>query len=280
MHRTTTTLVPILALLLPVTLLSACRDRMTYGEALEALSESATSAKGEAMTQEIIEVSTDFTIGQAVEDAAEELAAWLQSQIDCSEVTVDGSTVTVDFGTLDDACAYNDHTYAGLWAVTVQSNQADQVVVDHEWTALTNGEVTLDGQAQVTWSDDDHTRHVVHAVTWSDDEHSVEASGDRLQALLDPDAGLEAGIVVDGEREWVSDSGTWTLDIEGVEMRGQDPVPQAGVYTLTTPDEYLVTLTFVRIDGDTIEASLACDWKTWVFHVSRDGEITREPEDR
>lgn len=271
---------PILGILLPMTVLTACRDRMTYGEALQAMSESATSAKGESMTQEIIEISTDFTIGGAVEDAAQELHDWLASQIECSEVTVDGATVTVDFGTLEDDCTYRDHTYAGLWTITVQSNRDDEVVVDHEWTDLTNGEVTLDGQAQVTWSEDDHSRRVVHGVTWSDDERVIEASGDRLQTLLDPDAGLDAGIMVEGEREWVSDGGTWTLDIDAVEMRGQDPVPQAGLYTLTTPDLDVVTLDFQRLDEDTIEATLACSWKTWVFHVSADGRITREPEDR
>ncbi|MDP7111328.1 MAG: hypothetical protein QGH45_05165, partial [Myxococcota bacterium] len=67
--------------LLPLVLVglsaSCFEDRMTYGEALEAVAEAAVSAKGESMTQEIIEISTDFTLGAAAAEAAEELRGWL-----------------------------------------------------------------------------------------------------------------------------------------------------------------------------------------------------------
>ncbi len=257
--------------LVPSTL--AC-DRMTYREALDAVIEAAISAQGESMTEDIIEVSTDFTIGGAVENAAAELATWIETQIPCSTVTLAGSTVTVDFGTLADTCVYNDHTYAGLWAVTIQRNAEDDVVVDHEWTGLTDGTIVLDGTAQVTWSADATSRRVVHGVTWTSGEHVIEASGDRLQTLIDPAAGIEAGIVVDGERDWVGTDGRdWSLTIDGVEMRGVDPVPQAGVYTLTTPDLRVVTLSFSRIDDDTIECVLTAGTRSWTFHVSRDGQV-------
>ena len=44
---------------------SAC-DSMTRGEVLEALEETRDSARGEQATQEPIEISTEFTIGDAV----------------------------------------------------------------------------------------------------------------------------------------------------------------------------------------------------------------------
>lgn len=259
-------------LLLPM-LLCGCTTRMSYREALEAVGEAAFSTRGESLTEDIIEISTDFTIGEAVEDAAAELAAWLESQIDCSTVTLDGPTITVDFGTLDDQCIYNSHTYAGLWAVTIQSNLVDEVVVDHEWTALTDGEVTLDGTAQVTWSSSAHSRHVVHDVTWVDEDGTVEASGDRLQELIDPVEGISAGIVVNGDRDWNSGTGEWSLDIDAVEMRGMDPVPQAGVYTLTTPALKVATLTFTRLDANTIECVLASGSDSWTFEISSTGVV-------
>ena len=48
----------------------------------------------------------------------------------------------------------------------------------------------------------------------------------------------------------------WDLAIDGVQMRGQDPVPQAGTYTLTFPDGRELVLTFERIDEDTIRVTL------------------------
>ncbi len=259
-------------LLLPL-LLCGCTTRMSYREALAAVAEAAISTRGETLTEDIIEISTDFTMGEAVEDAAAELAAWLESQIDCSTVTLDGHTITVDFGTLEDQCVYNSHTYAGLWAVTIQTNLVDEVVVDHEWTGLTDGEVTLDGTAQVTWSSAAHSRHVVHQVTWADEDGTVEASGDRLQELIDPVEGISAGIVVNGDRDWNSGSGEWSLDIDSVEMRGMDPVPQAGVYTLTTPALKVATLTFTRLDAATIECVLASGADSWTFEISSTGAI-------
>jgi hypothetical protein len=268
------TLIKGLLPLVLVALSASCfEDRMTYGEALEAVAEAAVSAKGESMTQEIIEVSTDFTLGAAVAEAAEELRGWLESQIPCSTVSLDGTTVTVDFGDLADSCTYNGHTYAGLWAITIQRNDEDDVLVDHEWTALSNGDTTLDGTAQVTWGVDEPTRHVVHAVSWTDAQRTVTASGNRFQQLLDESAGLAGGIVVDGDRDWSGENGDWQLDIDQVEMRGQDPVPQAGTYDLTTPDGKSVTLSFERVDEETIRCVLTAGNRSWTFDVTRSGEI-------
>jgi len=265
-----------LCLVFPAALLASCGDRMTYRDALLAVQESAVSAQGESMTQDIIEISTDFTIGQAVEDAAAELAAWIESQIACSTVSVDGHTVTVDFGTLEDDCVYHGHTYAGLWAITIHSNQEDEVYVEHAWTGMTNGEVTLDGTTDVTWSSTGHSRQVVTDITWSDEDGSVDVTGDKTQELIDPDAGIEEGIVVNGSRDWTAESGVWVLDIEAVEMRGQDPVPQAGAYSLTTPDAKTAAITFARVDEDTIECVLTAGSKSWTFQVSSTGEVDGE----
>ena len=262
-------------LLAALVLLCSCRgERMTYREALEAVEQAAISGKGEALTGEIIEISTDFTLGQAAAEAAEELYLWLESQIPCSTVSLADHTVTVDFGDLADACTYNEHTYAGIWEIAIQAAEEGGVVVDHGWTGLTNGDVTLDGTAQVTWSGGDASRRVVHAVTWSDPERTVEASGDRLQTLIDPDLYLAGGIEIDGDRDWAVDGDDWHLDIDQVEMRGQDPVPQAGEYVLTTPADKTVTLAFERIDENTIRCTLTAPNKTWTFDVSRSGEVS------
>jgi hypothetical protein len=39
------------------------------------------------------------------------------------------------------------------------------------------------------------------------------------------------GIEVKGNRHWTGNAGAWDVAITGVQMRPQDPVPQAGSFT-------------------------------------------------
>lgn len=261
--------------------LSACErasQPLTQAEAREAFAETASSARAEASTAEVIEVSTSFTLGQAAQDAAEELRAWWQSQAPCAIVTRDDSTVTVDFGDLSDDCTYNDHTYAGVARITVVRADDGDVLVSHVWEGLTNGIVTVDGGADVTWSGgEDPSRHVVHDLVWSDAERSGESSGDRTQTLIDPAAGISGGVEINGQRAWTGQKGTWDLGIDGVQVRGQDPIPQAGLYTLTTPADKVMTMAFERVDDDTIEmtvSGLRGGDKVWL--VTAEGEVVSE----
>lgn len=246
-------------------LLFGCGEAMTRQEAAVALDEALASAQAEVVVGEVVEVSTAFTLGQAVEDAAEELRAWWASQAACAVVTREGATVVVDFGDLGDACTWEGRTWGGVYTLTVERAEADDVLVTHSWEAFTDGTLTVDGIAEVTWAADAGTRRVVHALDWTDGDRAFTGSGDRTQALLDPEAGLAGGIVVSGERAWTSDAGDWRLDIDAVEMRGMDPVPQAGVYTLENPAGKSATLEFSRLDEDTIAVVLTSGrWsRTW-----------------
>lgn len=266
--------------LLPLAL-TACERAtppLTSAEAREAFAETVSSARAEASTAELIEVSTRFTLGQAVEDAAEELAAFWESQAPCAITQRDGATVTVDFGDLADDCTFNGHTFGGLVSVTVSRADTSSVLVHHEWTAFTNGVVTVDGGADVTWTGgEDPSRTVEHDLLWSDAERSGESTGNRTQRLIDPSAGLSAGIEVNGARGWIGDAGTWDLDIDGIELRGQDPVPQAGVYTLTTPAEKVMTMAFERIDEDSIQMTVSgIRGGDRVWLVTAEGQVVSE----
>ncbi|MFC1642192.1 hypothetical protein ACFL5O_05810 [Myxococcota bacterium] len=88
----------------------------------------------------------------------------------------------------------------------------------------------------ITWNNVDPSRHVVHdvAIERLRDHKTLESAGDRLQKPLT--IGITEGFSVDGTRSWTSQRGTWVLDIEQVEMRWTDPVPQAGKYLLKTPE--------------------------------------------
>lgn len=249
-----------------------CTGKMSTLEALEALEQARISGEGEAATAEPIEVSTDFTIGEGLAQAAQALAAWWQSQMPCSEVTWDDSTVSVDFGELGDACQYNGHTFAGLTDITVQAAGPTEVHVDHEWTGFRNEDIQVDGGATVTWSGDTNTRRVITDHVWTDEVTTVKVAGDHVYGFVDEANWLD-GFTLEGTRDWDHEGVPWHLDMEGIELRLQDPVPQSGVYRLVDPEGRELLLTFERQDEGTIRVTFEGTWRGLVVDVNRFGFV-------
>ena len=255
-------IVPAFALV-AVSTLAGCPRRgaedqpFTQAEAREALEEAQGSAASEDLMVASVEISTSFTIGGAIENAAAELRTFLASQLPCAEVTLEGSTLTVEYGVNPGNCTYRGHEFSGTTIVSVEANSSSDVRVHHEWIGFSNGKVTLDGTADVTWNFDDLERHVVHHAEWTHlaTGRTGIGEGDRVQRPLD--GGISEGFVVDGSRSWTGNRGrTWDLSIDGVEMRWADPVPQAGSYTLENPVGKTLSLSFSRVDSDTIQVTV------------------------
>lgn len=254
--------------------LAGCEERVTAEEARLAATEAALSSQAEALTAGSVEIATDFTIGEGVASAVEQIRAFVAAELPCAELTVSADRIEVEYGALPGNCSFRGHTYQGHHSITVSRNDEDDVVVDHAWTDFTNGEVTVSGQATVTWSLDAQSRRVVHELEWTRlaDGRSGVGSGDRVQRPLDGD--LATGIVVDGTRTWEGERGTWELSINTVELRWEDPVPQAGSYSLATPFDKNVTVAFDRVDEDTIEVTVAgSGGREFHFDVSRAGAV-------
>ncbi len=257
------------AALVLVTLTGCNAEGMSSLEALDALGEVNRSSRGEVAVGDVIEVSTDVTIGDRVEAAAETIAAFWESQAPCSTVTVEGAKVTIDYGSLQDNCTFDGATYAGVTTHEVVSTERGSLEVLHDYAGFTNGDVTVDGDATVTWTGEDATRRVETVHTWTDGEgHIVEVTGDHVQGPLDVDedgpawAGWIGGITMEGTRDWThvgddQDGDVWALDMQGLELRWVDPAPQAGVVTVTNPDGKDLTITYSRVDDTTIQAVLS-----------------------
>jgi hypothetical protein len=164
-------------------------------------------------------------------------------------------------------------TYTGTSSVTIKRTDSATLEVDHTFSDLSNGAVKVNGTAHVTWSASAGSRHVVHDLTWVrlSDNRSGRGTGDRTQTLLDPAAGLAGGIRVDGNRHWSGASGEWDLAITGVEMRLQDPVPQAGKYQLTTPNDKSLSISFSRQSADVIRVVLCGPKHDFAFNVRASG---------
>lgn len=262
----------IVGLTMGAALLGGCFDweqPATNQQVRDALAEVVLTGEALALEDGIVEITTSFTIGDGIEAIANEVRSFAQSQVPCSTVqSPQPGTLVIDFGELGDACRYRGKTYAGV--VTVQWELGDEaVVVTHDYDAITNGHVTLDGQAVVTWRE--RSRQVQTDLQFAGEDATVEVQSDRTQSLLGDR--VEDGIKIVGYRDWSGPAGAWELDIDDVEFRLIDPIPQAGSYTLTTPQEQELTMSFERIDGDTIEVSVTGGRRDIVFRVTALGVI-------
>jgi hypothetical protein len=266
-----------LLVLLLASLSTACDQALTAEEAREALDEISVSSQALSLSSssEELVVETDFTIGEAVESAAEKIRDFVVSQLPCAEITLQNATLSVQYGATEDPCTYNGHTFSGEHEIRVERNQKSEVLVHHQWTDLSNGEITVSGFADVTWSLDDPSRHVVHELDWVRlvDGRTGTGSGDRVQRALG--GGIREGISVDGSRAWEGERGRWDLDIDEIEMRWVDPVPQAGKLELVTPfDDKSASLTFKRADESTIGVTFETGNRSFEFKVRKVGPAT------
>jgi hypothetical protein len=255
---------------------TGCERALTFAEFRAALEESVLQGEAQAMANDVIEISTSFTIGQAVAEVRDEIRAFAESQIPCSTVTTTGEAdLIIDFGELGDSCTYNGRTYAGVVTISL-ALVGDEVIVTHSYEAFRNERIQLDGVVDVTWGGG--ARQVVSDLEFegegSDGElRTLTVQADRTMTFLDPALGLAGGINIAGTRDWQGQSGDWHLDIDNVEIRGADPVPQGGAYVLTVPSLKTVTLSFERLDEDTIEVTITGPRRSRVYEVTSTGAI-------
>jgi hypothetical protein len=246
---------------LPLALVTGCdaAGEMSGLEALAALGSVDQSARGEQATTEVVEVSTDFTIGDALESAAQAIADFWQSQAPCTEVTLAGNVLTVDYGTLDDACSWNGRTYAGVNSLTFASTTPGELEVLHDWSGFSDGEVTVDGGATVTWSGEDQTRRVQTEHTWTavDDGATVDVVGDHVTGPIDASVPWwQSGFTLDGDRAWTLDGDEWSLVMNGLEWRLVDAAPELGSIDVVAPNGKTLSIVYARVDEGTISATL------------------------
>jgi hypothetical protein len=246
-----------------------CQDGLTVAEAREALNEATISSQAGDLTAASIDITTSFTIGQAVTAAANELRTFIQTQLPCADVQLMNATLTITYGAKAGMCFYRGHQFSGKTQVTVTKDDMGDVIVDHVWTDFSNGLVKVSGTAHVTWSLPNASRRVKHELTWTriSDNRTGKGSGDRTQTAL-PE-GIAVGMQVDGSRAWDGPAGHWDLSIQGVQMRWADPVPQAGKYTLVTPKGKSAAMSFSRVDADSIQVVVTSGRATFRFTVNK-----------
>lgn len=227
-------------------------------------------ATGQANSLEdgVVEITTSFTIGDGLLQVAQTVRGFVESQIPCSTVSSPSeNTLVIDFGALEDECTFSGRTFAGTVTVSFEPSE-DSVVVHHTYDGITDGHATLDGTADVTWTSD--ARHIVTDFTFTGPRGEFSATSDRTQTRI---GAIGEGITVAGDRDWKGPNGELHLDIEDVEIRAQDPVPQDGSYLLTLPSGKELSMSFDRIDADTIEITVEGGRRDHIFRVSSAGDV-------
>lgn len=247
----------------------------SFAEMRIAVDESVATGEAAALEEGIIEITTDFTIGQGLQDAAAHIRGLVQSQIPCSSVeSPAANTLVIDFGTLDDSCVYKGRTYAGVVTLSY-AVQGETVVVEHGYAGVTNGRVTIDGDATVTWSaaaGGGVSRHIVSSFDLEGPRGDYHSEADRTQTFSDPGSGVFS---VQGDRQWSGPRGdgkaNWeaTIDIDFA-------VPIDGSADVTTPGGSEFTLSFEQIDDDTVEVRVTGGRRDRVFHVTSTGAVKDE----
>ncbi len=251
------------------------RDTMTRTEMRAAVVELVETGQVQQLENGIVEITTDFTIGDAVEQVRDRIAEVLAA---CGQTTVtamDDVTIRIDFGPASDPCEYDGNAYSGVVELVI-GRDGDTVVVDHSYEDLSNGTYTLNGDKRVTWSSNgggEVVREIDSQVGWIGPNGPVDHRSQRTMTFSDFLGGPEAPITIDGDRRWDRAGDTWELDINGVEFRLADPVPQDGSYVLTIPNGKQGTLSFERVDEDTIAVTFVSGVRQRTFHVSRAGAV-------
>lgn len=250
-------------------LLSVSCAGLSREEAREALEEAQLYSQAASLIGGTLDLSENFSIGEALTASAENLRDFYASQLPCARTSAESNTVTVEYGVEGDDCEYRGVTFTGTHRVTVEVNDESQVEVHHEWAKLENGTIQVNGTADVTWMGGvDPSRRVVHDLSWKrlSDGREAEGRGNRVQEPLNGD--LFEGFTVTGEAAFTGESGRYDLHISDVEMRWIDPVPQSGRYLLDTPFDESLTLEFTRSDARQVNIVVKGGRRQFQFEIS------------
>jgi hypothetical protein len=265
----------LLLLALPLILCACGPSALERDEAVDAVDEASVATQSDALLATPVALCTNFTFGRGVVAAVAELRAFLAAELPCATVTAQGSTITTEWGAAGGSCTYRGLAYSGVSSVTIALPDPAAASLVHTFTDLSNGRVTVNGTATVTWSGAEQSRLVSHRLSWTRlrDNRTGSGTGVRTQVLIDPDQGIAGGVRTDGYRQWTADRAAWDLNITAIELRPQDPVPQAGIYQLTTPDDKDLTLSFERESAYVIRVTVSGPKRDYSFTVGSTGAI-------
>jgi hypothetical protein len=257
-------------------------DELTEPEARAAIAQVDEVTRPDRASVEIVDVTADVTVGERLAAAANRWRAFFASQQPCTDVSVDRNVVTVDFGTLDDECAFAGRTYAGVDTITVTRlrDQDDDLQVRHDLDGFTNGEISITGEKTVyRTGDGGRGVRADYTVLDLDTARSLDVLSQHTLRPLDPALPIsEGGFRLNGDRSWTDGvSGEWRLAMNHLAFFLDDAAPHDGNVVLTNPVGRTLTIRFSQVDDDTTRAVVRGPrGDTIVFRITVDGDVVEE----
>ncbi len=255
---------------------TGCLQRgMTALEMRAAVQEVVENGQVQQLENGVVEITTDFTIGDGVQQIRDHIAQVLAACAQTTVTAMDDVSIHIDFGPASDPCEFDGKRYSGVVDLVI-TRDGEDVTVAHTYQGLSNGTYTLDGDKTVTWTSGGGTkvlRTIDSNVGWTGPNGPVDHTSQRTMIFSDFLGGPEAPITIDGNHHWTRDGDAWALDMNEVEFRLVDPVPQDGSFVLTIPNGKEGTLSFERVDEDTIAVQFSTGLRSRTFHVTRSGQV-------
>jgi hypothetical protein len=274
---------------------------LTLQEARVAVDQVNLSTRGDASVAELVEVSTDFNPEDPARVIEQDLTAYWMDRSECVEVSREGQQIVVDFGTLNDACGFEDNQYAGVDTITIGRDAQscawcpmpdDQIGARHELAGFTNGKVTVDGLVDSAFLleepddgglfDDPFGQQeagidviVDYTLSRFNGEASLDIQGEHtITPLMTDQPFLLGGFQLDGTRNWETQAGTYLLELNNLEVMANAPAPHAGSIDLTDPEGRELKIRYDRVDDNTISARITGEQgEDFTFYVTTGGDL-------
>jgi hypothetical protein len=220
--------------------------------------------------------SNIFGRNEALDITAQEIAAFVETQVPCAAVTVSDATVNVEYGVNEGSCSFRGNELEGTHTITVTKNDTNEAVVSHTWNTSSDGR-NFEGTATVTvnWIGLERTVHFMTGEV--DSEGSISVQAEHSWVVTPLASGKE--YLLDEPPVYCVNG--CTNEFVGAEFRWGDSVPQKGTFagfyaSIGNGGGGNYTIKFERLDETTIKATVTLDNQAKAFHVSSDGII--EPE--
>ena len=138
---------------------------------------------------------------------------------------VDGDTLLVDFGEVEDGCTLDGREVGGQVMIDFRYSETD-IVLEQNFALYRDARIGVSGQATVTIEADLRTVNSSVTLTRGDRERNIDGSW--TERPIDLEVGWDSGVVIDGAFDIEGCMGTATRELIGLELLPNERVPQAG----------------------------------------------------
>lgn len=255
---------------------AACSSEVDEGEILAILDDAREMQATEDVLREQFEAFAYFDLQPTAANLAIIIEDYWATEVPCGTTTRAGSAITINYGDIDEKCTWRGTALGGQHVVTVRASTSEEISMRHSFSEYTNGVVTLNGDAVVSWEPGTLTREASYDYSWTNEAgRTRDVVGINTHGIVDSELGLRGVVTLDGDRWWGDSEGSSTLDLVGVAYRFADPVPEAGQWDFLVRRTEQVSLQFSRIDGSNYQVDVEGAQRPYSWNINQQGEVTR-----